>query len=131
MIVDIDGFKKVNDKHGHQKGDSVLVSVAGLLKSNLRISDVIGRYGGEEFLIYLSDVETGFINAIAEKLRRLVESETRGRIPVTVSPARRGGGSGGKIGKEIEEDLRELIRKADQNLYQAKAAGKNTVVVTA
>lgn len=125
MIVDIDNFKEVNDKHGHQQGDNILTWVANLLKSNIRISDVIGRYGGEEFIIYLSDVNLEFISKIAEKLRKLVESGSKDKIPITVSI----GATGGHIGKDIDQDLDEMIRRADENLYKAKAAGKNKAVV--
>jgi diguanylate cyclase (GGDEF)-like protein len=125
LIVDIDDFKKVNDRHGHRAGDEVLAWVAETLKSNIRVSDVIGRYGGEEFLVYLSDVNTEFIFKIAEKLRRLIESGSRQRIPVTISI----GGAGGMVQKDIEDDLQALISKADANLYKAKAAGKNKVAI--
>jgi diguanylate cyclase (GGDEF)-like protein len=125
MIVDLDNFKKVNDKHGHLVGDKVLVWAADLLKSHVRVSDVIGRYGGEEFLLYFSDVNLGFLQNIAEKLRKLVEAESKKKVPVTVSI----GGSGGLLGENIEEDLQGMIKKADENLYKAKSAGKNKVVV--
>jgi diguanylate cyclase (GGDEF)-like protein len=125
MIVDIDGFKKINDKHGHLEGDKVLVWVADQLKSHIRVSDVIGRYGGEEFLLYFSDVNINFLQTIAEKLRKLVEADSRKKIPVTVSI----GAAGGLLGENIEEDLQTMIKKADESLYKAKAAGKNKVAV--
>jgi diguanylate cyclase (GGDEF)-like protein len=125
MIVDLDNFKKVNDKHGHQEGDKVLVWAADMLKSHIRVSDVIGRYGGEEFLIYFSDVNTSFLQNIAEKLRKLIETESRKKIPITASI----GVAGGLLGENIEEDLQSMIKKADENLYKAKTAGKNKVAI--
>jgi len=125
MILDIDSFKEVNDKYGHLEGDRILIWLANLLKSSLRASDVIGRYGGEEFLIYLSDVERGHLFDVAEKLRRQVETESREKIPIKVSI----GVFGGVLDKDLEADLQSLIKKADENLLAAKKAGKNKVSV--
>jgi len=125
LVVDIDDFKKINDTQGHQVGDDALAWLATALKANIRISDVIGRYGGDEFLIYLSDVNLDYLFTIAVKLRKIVEAESKEVLPFTISI----GVSGGLLGTDIENDLQAMIKRADGNLYKAKQAGKNTVAI--
>ena len=85
MMVDIDHFKIVNDTYGHQAGDRTLRSVAQIMKATVRSSDIVGRYGGEEFLVFLSPVDSDFLFTIAEKIRTEIESESKKDIPVTTS----------------------------------------------
>ena len=125
MMVDIDHFKIVNDTHGHQAGDRTLRSVAQIMKATVRSSDIVGRYGGEEFLVFLSPVDPNFLFSIAEKIRTEIESESKKDIPVTTSI----GVSYGVIGADVEKGIEDLIRKADESLYDAKNAGRNRVVV--
>lgn len=123
LICDLDDFKKVNDTHGHQAGDRVLKQVANVLKSNVRASDVVGRYGGEEFVICFSTIGKNSVIRMAEKIRESVRSETAGDIPVTISI----GIAGSKLGQDVDTDMEKLIRRADDYLYQAKNKGKNQV----
>jgi len=127
MIIDVDDFKNINDQYGHKAGDQVLIWLANLLKNNLRISDVIGRYGGDEFFIYLSDVDLNYLLDVAVKLRKLVEIQSQAEIPFTISI----GVTGGMVGADIEGDLQAMIKRADDNLLRAKRAGKNSVRIDA
>lgn len=124
LMIDIDDFKNLNDRFGHQAGDRVLARVAGILKKSLRTSDLLGRYGGEEFCVFLSPVKTESLFGLADKLRSRIEAEVREPCPVTVSI----GLSSGRIVGDVQRSLYKLIREADGNLYQAKAQGKNRVV---
>ena len=120
-LVDIDHFKAVNDSYGHAAGDVVLRGVAQTLGVNLRASDMIGRYGGEEFMLILTetDVEEGAV--LAEKLRQLVQKQRfaidgNADLSVTISIGI-AGGSGGKLRVET------LVRDADAAMYSAKSLG--------
>ena len=119
-IVDIDHFKPVNDRHGHQAGDKVLVAVARAHAEHLRAEDFLGRLGGEEFLVVLPDTDAAAAARVTDKLRceaALAGVEHEGeRIGVTVS-----------IGVATWEDEapEELLRRADRALYDAKAAGRD------
>ena len=123
MMIDIDDFKRVNDQYGHPKGDAILKAVANTIKSSLRKSDVVGRYGGEEFIVYLFGAEESVSKRIAEKIRRSIEQQTPEGIPLTVSI----GVAGGEVGSNVEKDLEDLIGRADSCLYAAKGSGKNRV----
>jgi len=127
MIIDVDDFKKINDQYGHKAGDQALIWLANLLKDNLRLSDVIGRYGGDEFFIYLSDVDLNYLLDVAVKLRKLVETQSQTEVPFTISI----GVTGGMVGPDIEGDLQAMIKRADDNLLRAKKAGKNSVRIDA
>jgi len=124
LFVDIDDFKKVNDNYGHRTGDEVLAGVAGVITANLRRSDIVGRYGGEEFVAFLSRVEPGYVSHIAQKIRNAVASEMFCGIRVTVSI----GGVQGIVAGGVEESVKDLIALADQCMYRAKEKGKNRVV---
>ena len=125
MMIDIDYFKHVNDTYGHQTGDEVLKAVALMIKSNIRSSDIIGRYGGEEFLIYLSPVNPDSLPEIAEKIRHSIERSTEIIVPITVSI----GVSSGIIKGGVEKAVAKLIKRADTYLYVAKNSGRNKVVM--
>jgi diguanylate cyclase (GGDEF)-like protein len=124
MMIDIDSFKQVNDTHGHARGDEILKVVTESIIANTRRSDIVARYGGDEFLVYLSELEGQYLIDIGEKIRRGIEEDTRKLIPVTVSV----GVAHAKLGKEVQKDLQELLEKADYCLYQAKQY-KNRVVI--
>lgn len=125
LMADLDYFKSVNDKYGHDVGDLVLKETAQLLKRNVRASDLVIRFGGEEFLILLVDIREGESVKIAEKLRSLVEVNAvetpKGVIRRTIS-----------IGvSEFPKDAKgiwEAIKYADVALYKAKESGRNRVV---
>jgi diguanylate cyclase (GGDEF)-like protein len=128
-FVDIDHFNAVNDTYGHSTGDIVLRSVAQTLKANLRATDMVGRYGGEEFMLVLTetDVEEGAI--LAEKVRNLVARETfnvegNPALSVTISI-----GIAGGMGRALVTDT--LARDADAAMYSAKSLGRNQTYIFA
>lgn len=127
LMVDIDHFKAVNDGHGHQAGDLALCHVARLLHARLRAQDMVGRYGGEEFLVLLPGTAPQDAVALAESLRSAVEHAPcvhEGRnIALTVSVGVCGGRPRRAEGWEL------MLRCADQALYAAKAGGRNRVEV--
>ena len=123
MMVDIDRFKQVNDTYGHQTGDEVLEIVAQTLKSNIRASDIVGRYGGEEFLLFFSPVEKDSLEKIAHQLHNKVEVECCKSVPVTISI----GVAYGYIEKDVEEGLQRWISNyvlMDDNASQEQKAKK-------
>jgi diguanylate cyclase (GGDEF)-like protein len=124
-FVDIDLFKAVNDTYGHEAGDVVLRGVAATLRSNLRTTDTLGRYGGEEFMVILPETDAVAAAALAEKLRQLIagakfEIEGHGLVSVTVSI-----GVAIGVGRTLRVEL--LVRDADAAMYSAKALGRNQV----
>jgi diguanylate cyclase (GGDEF)-like protein len=123
IFLDIDHFKLVNDTSGHDVGDEVLRMVARTLRSNLRPSDTVGRWGGEEFLVVLSNVEAQGLIAAANKLSVLVEKSrltARDReISVTVSA----GATLARPGERIDT----LLKRVDGLLYRSKSAGRNRI----
>jgi diguanylate cyclase (GGDEF)-like protein len=123
-MIDIDHFKRINDTHGHQTGDEVLMSVAQLISGSVRKSDLVGRYGGEEFLVFLPQVDGRGLRRIAEKVRSAVERGTREWLPATVSV----GAASTDFAEGVEPGLASLIRLADRHLYRAKSDGRNRVV---
>jgi diguanylate cyclase (GGDEF)-like protein len=127
VLFDLDHFKKVNDEHGHAAGDGVLKAVAAEAQRSCRQSDVLGRYGGEEFLLVLPETEPAGALAIAERLRAALETlrvEWSGfTLAVTASFGVATLWPTG--GTPIQPDV--LVRRADEALYRAKAAGRNRV----
>jgi diguanylate cyclase (GGDEF)-like protein len=122
IMLDIDFFKKVNDQHGHATGDSVLRELAELINSLIRKSDILCRYGGEEFIIMLPRTKKREAYQTAEKIRKAVESAAfAGKYTVTVS------GGTADVSEEPLEKL-SVVELADKRLYQAKANGRNQVV---
>lgn len=124
LVVDIDGFKPVNDRHGHATGDVVLTQVAELLQGQVRQADFVARYGGEEFALILPETARSAANRVAEKLRSAVAAAQYGhgeaQVPVTVSVGVAELGQG--------EAWQSLFTRADRALYQAKGDGRNRVV---
>ena len=123
IVVDIDNFKFVNDQYGHIVGDQVIVMIADQLKQHVRSSDLIVRYGGDEFLVVIENIQMDLAKAIAESIRlgiskeRIVISNMDEAIQVSVS-----------IGVAIgARSWLELLEKADQSMLRAKAKGKNVV----
>lgn len=124
IMIDIDFFKKVNDTYGHQTGDIILKNISDLLKNNVRDTDVVGRYGGEEFIIILNADLQGAIT-VAEKIRSkvelmLIQSESH-KINISIS-------LGVSSFNYNLRNVNELIKNADENLYIAKKSGRNKVV---
>jgi len=122
ILLDLDYFKMINDLYGHQVGDRVLVEVANLLKSNLREADIVGRWGGEEFLIILPNTRFDEAIKVAEKLRNLL-------CNLKVPPVEVITGSFGVSEYRQGESYEETLRRADIALYKAKSEGKNCVIV--
>jgi diguanylate cyclase (GGDEF)-like protein len=119
-MADIDHFKKVNDEHGHAVGDEVIRLVTESMKSVIRTSDAICRYGGEEFCIALVDTSVEAATRVAERIRAKIDSPSFARVPLTVSFGVTTSGFGAAT-------LAELINQADEALYAAKNAGRNRV----
>jgi len=119
-LFDIDDFKMVNDTHGHIYGDRVLTDVAAILRSCIRDTDYVGRYGGDEFLVVFINADNRVAIQISERIREAVEhgSYING-IRVTVS---------GGVAQFAGENLLDFINASDTNLYEAKKRGKNQIV---
>jgi diguanylate cyclase (GGDEF)-like protein len=113
VIVDIDYFKQINDEQGHLYGDRMLKAVARLLDDNVRDTDMVSRYGGEEFVIVMPQTALDGATIFAERLRRRVEQQ----LPLTVS--------GGVSAASEGDNPQTLLARADAALYGAKAAGRN------
>lgn len=120
LMLDIDNFKSVNDRYGHIIGDDILRDLAKILHANLRDSDILGRYGGEEFLIAFPNTDIELAREIADRLRHTISQHRFIKeIQITVS---------GGVYELKGASVLDLIRQADINLYQAKRLGKNRIV---
>ena len=125
LMLDIDGFKAVNDSHGHQAGDSVLFTVAAQIGEQLRTTDLLARYGGEEFTVILPETGVDGAVTIAERIRAAIASAaTEFRIGVELAATVSIGAASHPADAESAD---ELIGAADQALYAAKRAGRNRV----
>lgn len=127
MMCDVDHFKRINDRHGHAKGDEVLRQVAHLLSGKLRDGDRVGRIGGEEFLIVLASADLEDARQVAERLRQQVADLSitcaeGARLDVTIS-------IGVARSLHQDEDWADVIARADAGLYAAKRAGRDKVIV--
>ncbi len=124
VLLDIDHFKHINDSFGHDGGDQILVSIAERMRGWMRETDVLARWGGEEFLILLSDTDLASATEQAERLRASIETATfsiqHGETRITASL--------GVAGYSQELDIDSCIKDADVALYQAKSGGRNRVV---
>lgn len=127
MMIDIDHFKQLNDRHGHQAGDQALVEFAKTAKSCLRQGDLMGRYGGEEFCLLLPETTEEDARVIGERVRiaaeamRLAWKESQLQLTVSVGIA---------VGAESGGSLVDLIAAADGAMYRAKREGRNRVCLT-
>jgi diguanylate cyclase len=124
-LLDLDDFKRLNDTHGHIAGDEALVHLVMLIKETLRLMDVVGRFGGEEFLIILPDTSVAVASQTVTRLQReltkrifMVNDE---KLLITFSA--------GVAARRPLETATEMIRRADAALYQAKKDGKNRVAI--
>ena len=119
-MFDIDNFKKVNESKGHIFGDKVLVDIASIIQENTRETDLAGRYGGEEFMVILSNADISVASKISERIGQSVAGLCfKDELSVTIS---------GGIKQYSGEDANSLINAADVNLYEAKKQGKNRIV---
>ncbi|MFC0445986.1 GGDEF domain-containing protein [Pseudidiomarina halophila] len=120
-LLDIDHFKKVNDTYGHQVGDLILIELAQLLRSNVRSTDVAGRWGGEEFLLVLPEHTRQQAVMHAERIRNVIAAfEFHAGIRITASF--------GVASYRAEDDASSIIRRVDKALYAAKAQGRNRTI---
>ncbi|WP_339434111.1 MULTISPECIES: sensor domain-containing diguanylate cyclase [unclassified Pseudomonas] len=122
LLIDADHFKRINDTHGHAIGDEVLQQLAQLIQTSLRTTDFVARYGGEEFAVLLPEISMPDTpERVAEKIRAAVaeaDFATAGQVTVSV---------GVGLADPADNSPGNLIKRADQQLYQAKAAGRNQV----
>jgi len=122
VFIDIDHFKRFNDKFGHPEGDKVLTKVATRLKSELPPGASLSRYGGEEFALVLSDTDSAGALKVAENLRQAIAQETFEHYPLSIS-------LGIATSPRHASSVNELIISADQSLYHAKRRGRNQTIV--
>jgi diguanylate cyclase (GGDEF)-like protein len=124
LVIDIDHFKKVNDTHGHATGDVVIRRVGELIENSLRTTDKAGRFGGEEFVVLLREVDEVGAQALARRIREAVGNEVIAHghkdIGVTVS-------IGVALAVLSDRDVQDTIERADRALYMAKSTGRNRV----
>lgn len=124
LIMDLDFFKRVNDRYGHQTGDEILKQFATILKSSIRNSDMAFRWGGEEFAVILAGVDIELASSIAERIRVNIEQFDFGlEDSITVSI-----GMVHIASNKTEREMRDLFILADKALYQAKEEGRNRVI---
>lgn len=119
LSIDIDFFKRVNDTYGHPAGDKVLIHLANILNQERRVTDLVARMGGEEFVLLLTDIDQENAFQLAENLRKNIEKQSIDTIKITVS-----------IGlvvtrKNIRTDFDKLLELSDNALYQSKKSGRN------
>ena len=124
-VLDADNFKKINDMHGHQLGDIVLVHLVAIIKETIRTHDLIGRYGGDEFIVLLPDSRIEEATAVMNRLRRELSTKpiTWGNQQLLVTF------SAGVAARVRGENEVALINRADQALYEAKRVGKDRIIV--
>jgi len=120
MMLDIDNFKKLNDQYGHQFGDEVLSNIADVLLDTVREHDIVGRYGGEEFIVVFPNTNDAQGLIIGDRIKRKIESLTF-RIDVNVTV------SGGIA--SLTSSLEQLVYDADCLMYHAKSIGKNKIII--
>lgn len=125
LLLDVDYFKRINDQYGHLKGDEVLFKVAETLTNNVRSADIVGRWGGEEFLILCLNTTTDDATQLAERIRQAVSQMCiEDELTVTVS-------IGVATAQQFNADTGDrLLLAADKNMYLAKQAGRNQLVAS-
>ncbi|MGX9357393.1 GGDEF domain-containing protein [Roseobacteraceae bacterium S113] len=125
LMVDIDFFKRINDTYGHLTGDKVIAHVARILNEETRPQDLVCRFGGEEFVVFLANVNEERGHEVAERLRHAIESapldEAGSVVTVTAS-------IGGSL-KAATDEIQDAIKRADDALYRAKESGRNRAIM--
>lgn len=119
MLLDIDNFKYVNDTFGYHIGDYVIQQTAKIIKEEVRDSDVVARFGGDEFVVYFSGIAPGANHELADKIRTEVLRKIDYPISLSI----------GIVESNRLYDIDKLIQLADTFMYQAKSLGKNRIVV--
>ena len=125
LLIDLDHFKKINDRFGHSAGDQALVFFADTCRANLRETDIVGRVGGEEFAVLLPDTK---LEDALELSRRLLRSLSQAPLQVDSAEIHVSASIGVVVVEPGDDGLRQAYSRADQALYQAKAQGRNRVV---
>jgi diguanylate cyclase (GGDEF)-like protein len=123
MMIDIDHFKTFNDRYGHISGDRVLIAVAGALREYLRPTDLVARFGGDEFAALLPDVELGQAQQTADRLRAQVATLSPPSLSTAITI------SIGVSARLPDDDVGSLVHRADAAMYDAKERGRNRVAV--
>jgi diguanylate cyclase (GGDEF)-like protein len=128
LLIDLDHFKSINDRFGHHVGDQVLRIFARTARANLRMSDLVGRHGGEEFIVLLADAERNNAFVVADRIRTafLADAAEVDGLPVQATLS-----AGVTVILDPAQDLAMLVEQADRALYRAKARGRNRVEVSA
>lgn len=127
LMIDIDKFKTINDAHGHDVGDTVIITMAETLRSMSRKGDIVCRYGGEEFVLLLPNTPIGGACTLGEKIRQhiealIVHTESGGQLHFTASIG------AAQVDVQAEKNLEPALKRADIALYQAKEGGRNQLV---
>lgn len=122
IMIDIDFFKRVNDTHGHDVGDEIIKAVAGELKASCREEDIVGRYGGEEFVMLLDHCDGKQAKIKAESIRKSIAALNPSGIAVSAS-------FGISTMQANSDDFASMFKRADECVYKAKEAGRNCVVL--
>jgi diguanylate cyclase (GGDEF)-like protein len=126
IYIDLDYFKPINDTYGHEAGDYVLKRFSQLILSNVRATDIFGRFGGDEFLLICSHTSLEGVKDLAEKLRNVIQSEEfryqNKSFKLTSS-------FGVVTNSAVIKDIHTLLKSADQALYEAKKSGRNCVMI--
>jgi diguanylate cyclase (GGDEF)-like protein len=127
VMMDLDYFKKINDRFGHDSGDQILKAFAELIRANIRSNDLAARMGGEEFCIIMPDSSPKSAAAVADRIRSQIEmtivQTANGPVRATVS-------AGIAVRSAEAETLRSLLNRADTALYEAKASGRNRIQIS-
>jgi diguanylate cyclase (GGDEF)-like protein len=125
IMIDIDNFKVINDTYGHLVGDQILKEFTAIISNTIRKSDFVGRYGGEEFLAVIPDLDVDEVKTIAERIRKNIESEIFhiGSLSLKITA------SLGVYVLTEKTKIEDAIKLADDALYEAKKSGKNRVIV--
>ena len=124
LMLDVDNFKQFNDRYGHIAGDRVLVAVAGALREFLRPTDLIARFGGDEFAVLLPDVDPQQAAQTAERVRERIAALSPPSLSTAVTV------SIGVTVRIADDDVSRLVHRADEAMYQAKTQGRNRVAVS-
>lgn len=122
IMLDIDHFKSVNDTYGHDIGDEVLKGFSKLIKKSIRKDDALVRLGGEEFVIFISNIDINIAVRNAEMMREMIEATTHSSKHLDVTA------SFGVVQYRVNEELESLLKRSDELLYDAKRAGRNMVI---
>jgi diguanylate cyclase (GGDEF)-like protein len=120
LMIDVDNFKDINDSYGHQIGDQVLQAISARMRDSVRAYDILGRYGGEEFLIIMPDTGLEDATGLAERIRISVKEVLIGNAAVTLS-------LGVVCSQVSDRSVDDIIRRADENLYKAKKGGRDRI----